>query len=509
VITRARFACLWLFLLLGLLLLPTLAVAGPPSPADKVHPLVRERLQAGASVEVLVVLKAQADLSGAAALPTKEAKDRYVLETLRSVAEEAQANLRSALDAQGIAYQPFIVVNALKLEASGAMVQALAARSDVARIVPNPRIRAIPDQPALASGAAPQGIEPNLVRVGADKVWAEGYTGQGIVVAGQDTGYQWDHPALKTHYRGWDGTAVEHDYNWHDAIHSGGGACGADAPEPCDDHGHGTHTLGIVVGDDGAGHRIGMAPGARWIGCRNMDRGVGTPATYLECFEFFLAPYPLGGSSAQSRPELAPDVVNNSWSCPPSEGCDAGTLEAALEALRAAGIVVVVSAGNEGPACQTVSAPPAIYRQSFSVGAFSHGSDQIASFSSRGPVTYEGDTYTKPDLAAPGVGILSALRGGGYGYKSGTSMAAPHVAGAVALLLSAAPAYRGQVAAIEAALTRSAEPMPTAQSCGGDGPGSVPNNVWGWGVLDVMAAVQTATREPLYHYYFPLCFVRP
>jgi len=100
------------------------------------------------------------------------------------------------------------------------------------------------------------------------------------------------------------------------------------APAPCDDMGHGTHVMGTAVGWDGGENRIGVAPGARWIGCRDMDNGFGTPATYLECFEFFLAPYPVNGTPEQGDPDLAPDVTNNSWSCPPAEGCSAGTLAA-------------------------------------------------------------------------------------------------------------------------------------------------------------------------------------
>ncbi len=303
-------------------------------------------------------------------------------------------------------------------------------------------------------------------RVGAPDVWALGYTGQGVVVAGNDTGIDWDHPALVNHYREQQPGYGRHDFNWHDAIHSGGGSCGADSPVPCDDYGHGTHTLGTVVGDDGVGNQIGMAPGAKWIGCRNMNVGDGSPATYLECFEFFLAPYPVSGTPAQGDPALAPDVINNSWGCPSSEGCDAGTLEASVEALRQAGIVVVVSAGNSGSSCGSVSTPPAIYQQSFTVGAFDHTTDLIASFSSRGPVTYDGQTYIKPDIAAPGVDIRSSVPGGGYqGGWSGTSMAAPHVTGAVALLLSAAPGYAGQVDALEQALTSTAEPKSSGQ-CG-------------------------------------------
>src|SRR2546430_14358629 len=99
-----------------------------------------------------------------------------------------------------------------------------------------------------------------------------------------------------------------------------------------------------------------MAPGAKWIGCRNMDRGAGTPARYIECMQFFLAPYPVGGG--QGDPTLAPDVTINSWGCPPSEGCSANTLQAAVEAQAAAGIMMVVAAGNSGSNCSTVTDPP-------------------------------------------------------------------------------------------------------------------------------------------------------
>jgi PKD repeat protein len=340
-------------------------------------------------------------------------------------------------------------------------------------------------------------------------VWALGYTGQGVVVAGNDTGIDWDHPALVNHYREQQPGYGRHDFNWHDAIHIPDSSCGADSPVPCDDYGHGTHTLGTVVGDDGAGNQIGMAPGAKWIGCRNMNVGDGTPATYIECFEFFLAPYPLGGTPDQGDPALAPDVINNSWGCPSSEGCDLYTLEAAVEALRQAGIVVAVSAGNGGyNGCGSIDDPPAIYQQSFTVGAFNHTNDQIASFSSRGPVTYGGQTYIKPDIAAPGVSIRSSVPGGGYESAgwSGTSMAAPHVTGAVALLLSAAPGYTGRVDLLEQALTSTAEPKSSSQ-CGDPNP---PNNVWGWGILDVLAAVQLPPPpDAAFQSNSPVCLGEP
>ena len=484
-------------ILLLLALLPAFALASRPLQQAQVHPKVWEDLQDGGEVQVLVVLREQADLGAAAALTTKAAKSRYVYEALRAVAEETQAGLRALLDAQQVDYHAFYLVNAVHVRADSELVRLLAAQQGVERILPNPEIKGVPSLPLQSlESLVPQGIEANLVRVNADDVWALGHTGQGIVVAGQDTGYDWDHEALLNQYRGWDGDTADHNYNWHDAIHSGGGTCGPDSAEPCDDHGHGTHTMGIAVGDDGAGSQIGMAPGAQWIGCRNMDVGVGTPATYIECFEFFLAPYPLGGDPLlDGEPSLAPHVVNNSWACPPSEGCDPGStalMEDAVAALRQAGIVVVASAGNYGDGCGSVKYPPAIYPQSFSIGNFNHRDDQIWGSSSRGPATYGGVAYTKPDLAAPGASIYSSMRGGGYRTMTGTSMSAPHVAGAVALLLSAAPGYSGQVDTLEYLLTRSAEPMTTTQACGGDGPGDVPNNTWGWGILDVLAAVQSS-----------------
>jgi serine protease AprX len=504
-----------------LALLPALVAAGSPLrvpfPArldhqsqpivdpPQVHPGVWEALQDGGKTEVLVILRAQADLKDAGLLPTKEAKGRYVYEALRSVAQATQRGLRSLLEAQRADYQSFYLVNAIQVRVDGALARSLATRPEVARILPNPRVRGVPDVPleSLVS-RAPQGIEANLTRVNADDVWALGYTGQDVVVAGQDTGYDWDHPALKEQYRGWDGATADHDYNWHDAIHRNdpntapGNPCGFDSPEPCDDHNHGTHTMGIMVGDDGAGTQIGMAPGARWIGCRNMEQSWGTPATYIECFEFFLAPYPLGGDPLQDGdPSLAPHVVNNSWACPQSEGCDEehiALMETVVDRLRQAGIVVVASAGNSGyEGCGSVQYPPAIYQQSFSVGNFDHRTDQIYGSSSRGPVIYGGTTYLKPEITAPGVSIRSSTRDGNYAYLSGTSMAAPHVAGAVALLLSFAPGYSGRVDAIEQILAFNAEPMTTTEGCGGDGSDDVPNNTWGWGILDALAAVQAAT----------------
>ena len=224
-----------------------------------------------------------------------------------------------------------------------------------------------------------------------------------------DTGVRWTHNALKPHYRGWDGTNANHNFNWHDSIHdSVGNPCGNDSPFPCDDFFHGSHTTGTAIGDDGGTNQIGMAPGAKWIGCRNMDEGDGTPARYIECMEWFLAPYPLNCTPNEGDPSKAPDITINSWGCPTSEGCTTGDeLRAAVEAQEAAGIQMVVAAGNSGSACSTVSDPPSFYEASYTAGALNTGTDTIASFSSRGPVTRDGSNRIKPDITAPGTNTRS------------------------------------------------------------------------------------------------------
>jgi len=446
----------------------------------------------GGVTDFLVVLAEQADLSAAVSQPSREARLRCVYDALRDVAVRAQAPLRVELDESGVDYRAFYIVNMLAVRGDRDLVTRIAARPEVARIAANPRARQVWPQPQVdgVRSLASQGVEWGVARVRAPDVWALGYIGQGVVVAGQDTGYDWDHPALIRQYRGYsgDGVAATHDYHWHDAIHTSGGVCGADSAIPCDDNSHGTHTMGTMVGDDGAGNQIGVAPGARWIGCRNMDEGVGTPAAYAECFEFFLAPYPIRGDPfTDGVPALAPHVVNNSWTCPPSEGCDWATLQAVVENTRAGGILVVAAAGNSGPSCSTVRDPPAIYDAVFTAGA-TDLADLATSFSSRGPVMVDGSGRPKPDVAAPGFAIWSSLPGGWYGYKQGTSMAAPHVVGAVALLYSAAPDLVGDVEAAEWFITHTARPHTTTQTCGGD----VPNHVYGWGIVDALAAVRAA-----------------
>jgi serine protease AprX len=484
---------------LAALLLAALPLAAQ-EPLAKVDPWIDEQLgraAAGRRVGVLVELAERADLSRIRG--SKEQKGAAVYRALTAAAARSQAPLLARLAELGVPYRSFWIANRVRVDADAALVAELAGRDDVLRLAGDSPFR-VPDiiQPGdeVAAGESPSALEWNIAWVSADDVWALGFTGQGVVVGGQDTGYQWDHPALKAKYRGWNGSTADHNYNWHDAIHSGTSPCGFNLTVPCDDHGHGTHTMGTMVGDDGAGNQVGMAPSAKWISCRNMDQGNGTPTTYIECFQWFLAPTDLAG--ANPDPTKAPDVINNSWGCPTGEGCNTGnfaTMNTVVESLRTAGIAVVASAGNSGSSCSSVNTPAAIFDSVITVGNTT-SDDTIAGSSSRGPVTVDGSNRRKPDISAPGTCIRSSVPTNAYGSCwSGTSMAGPHVAGAVALLLSAEPALSGDVDAIEKRLARTALLRPTAQGCGGDSSTIVPNNTFGWGRLDVLKAVTTLLAD--------------
>ena len=455
---------------------------------SQIAPWVMEHTANGQQAEFFVVLTDQADLSGSASLPTKAEKGRYVYDTLLSKAQTTQEPILQWLRDRAIEHQSFYIINAILVKGNRELAETLAARPDVARVEGNPLIHNDLPQPDRIEEAPsqPATIEPGINYTHAPEVWALGFTGQGIVVASADTGVRWTHNALKPHYRGWDGQNADHDYNWHDSIHdSVGNPCGNDSPFPCDDQAHGSHTTGTMVGDDGMGNQIGMAPGAKWIGCRNMDAGNGTPARYIECMQWFLAPTQIGGGNPD--PTKAPDITNNSWYCPASEGCSFDTLQAAVEAQAAAGIMMVSAAQNGGPGCSTVAGPPGIYAATYSAGALNTGTDTIASFSSRGPVTVDGSNRIKPDISAPGTGTRSSTNASDSSYAnfSGTSMATPHIAGAMALLWSAIPSLRHQITASRDALNNSAVHIASTQ-CGDAGP---PNNVYGWGRVDIFAAV--------------------
>jgi hypothetical protein len=483
----------FLFSAIGAIALSFSAFASDTAAPAKIAPSLASETALGGSSEALIVFSEQADLSAADNLPTKLEKGRYVYNALRAVAERTQAPMRKMLQDRGIPYQSFFGVNMIKVNASRDLLYELAGHSEVQRIDANPKVRSSIPSPNLTSPSTngsqttsqlKGGVEWNVAQVHAPQVWALGFHGEGMVIANADTGVQWDHIALKSHYRGLNGTSVNHNYNWHDATSD-------HSPTPIDPQFHGTFTMSEMVGDDGLGNQVGVAPGAKWIACRNMDRhGVGSPAQYIECFDFLLAPYPVGHPEL-ANPAFAPDVINNSWDCPVSEGCSLTTLQAIENAVTAAGIFQSMAAGNYGPNCSTVNTTPAIYPSGVGVGA-TDSYNSIARFSSRGPVTVDSSHRLKPELVAPGYNIRAAIA---YlnmyqGYWQGTSMASPHVAAGVALLWQAKPSLNGKIAATTTQLTKTALPLTSTQSCSSFPGSSIPNAVFGYGLLDILKAVQ-------------------
>jgi subtilisin family serine protease len=331
---------------------------------------------------------------------------------------------------------------------------------------------------------APMANEWNVDWVKAPAVWERGFKGKGMVVANADTGVQWEHPAFTNTYRGRTSFGVNHNFNWYDAVRTGGSRCGGASPVPCDDNGHGTHTLGTAVGETPA-TTYGVAPEASWIGCRNMNAGAGTPALYITCMEFFTAPFQLDRTNA--NPSLRAHVIGNSWGCPTSEGCSTDSLRTAVENVVQAGIFFSVSAGNSGSACSTVTDPPSFYAASFSVGATGLRSNTIATYSSRGPATRDGSGRLKPEIVAPGSSVTSSYPDNRYSSLSGTSMASPHITGAIALLWSGIPGLARNIPRTIQILTQSATQL-SSTLCGG----GYPNNVYGYGQLDLSKALEYA-----------------
>ncbi len=413
--------------------------------------------------QLFVVMKQQADLTDLAGIADVPARRAAVYQRLTSTALRSQAGLRHELDRLHLAYTPYYLVNGVEVQGGPGVRALLSQRSDVDRVLLNPRLRPIPDRaPPIAASQPTPGtpVQPNLVQIGADKVWASGDTGAGVVVGSSDTGVDGEHEALAGNYRG--GTD-----SWYDPWNH--------STTPVDNGGHGTHTTATAVGAGG----VGVAPGATWMACVNLDRDLANPGYYLDCLQYMLAPFAVGGDPLRDgNPARAADVLTNSWACTPIEGCDAGSLRAAVSALSTAGIFVVAAAGNSGPRCGSILDPPAIYPSALTVAAVD-GSGKVAAFSSRGE-----PGSGKPDIAAPGVDILSAVPGGGYTRLEGTSMAAPHVAGVVALMWSANPALVGNIPATADLLRRTATPVPPTRCGSAAGSGA--------GLVDAYAAVAAA-----------------
>ena len=451
------------------------AAATAKAVAKKVTSAVRAEVAADDKSTFWVILGEQADLSAARAEKEKDDKAAEVYRSKTEFARSTQAGLRKLLDNRKAEYTPFWISNSIKVTGNAKLLGEIATRSEVARIEADTTV-ALPKPIKAQRINEVNAVEWNIDRVNAPRVWNElGVRGEGIVVANIDSGVNWDHPALVNKYRGKNADgSVDHNYNWFDPARI------CSTPAPCDNNNHGTHTMGTMVGDDGT-NQVGVAPGAKWIAAKGCETSGCSRESLLASGQWVLAPTNLAGTNP--RPDLAPDVVNNSWgSAVPDPWYDD-----VVSSWVAAGIFPSFSNGNGGPSCNT-SGSPGIASVSYSSGAFDIN-NAIASFSSRG-AGQNGDI--KPNIAAPGANVRSSIPGG-FGVFSGTSMAAPHTSAIVALIWSASPALHGNIAETRRLLDTTAIDVDST-TCGGT---AADNNVFGEGRIDAYAAVSAAPRGAL------------
>ncbi|MGI5188509.1 S8 family serine peptidase [Promicromonospora sp. CA-289599] len=500
--TRRRTRTLAAATVLALLAVPSAAVAAPePSPrpvgssdpqraprlvdpADKFTAGANRAFASDGTTDFWLRFAEKPDLSEAEGITSWSERGDYVYETLLAAAEASQKDAVAELEAAGTEYTSHWATNAILVEdGSLDLAKDLAADTQVLEVRPRTHYEA-PD-PVETTGAANEaaaaaGPTWGIAAINADDLWNEGITGDGIVVANIDSGVDGAHPALSGQYRG-AGEADPDAYNYFSVD---------GRQDPHDNNGHGTHTMGTMVGgtvQDGGGvnRAVGVAPGAEWIAAAAASAGGGlTDAALIASGEWILAPYDQGSANPVPDTTKRPHVVNNSW------GADFSTdpfMEDIVTAWEAAGIFATFSNGNAGGLGCEAAGSPASRTVNYAVGAFAQ-SGKIAEFSSRGP----GQSGTvKPDIAAPGVDVLSTLPGRKSGFKAGTSMAAPHVAGAVALLWDAEPDLVGNVQATRTILDGTAHDV-NDPSCGGT---ADDNNVWGEGKLDVLAAYEMAQES--------------
>ncbi|MEU4479434.1 S8 family serine peptidase [Micromonospora sp. NPDC023966] len=472
---------------------PLPASAAEPDPgaaANKIASNLKDRFRTQPASDFWITFDTKADLAPAKKIANWTERGQFVYDALQVAAKSSAASVAAELDAAGVKYTSYPLVNAVLVK-GGTQELALdvASVGQVAEIHATPQVALVEpveekvpaDQaarPAAPKAAAEAGITTwGLDAIHAPQAWAMGATGAGITVSNLDSGVQFDHPALMHQYRGTkpDGT-VDHNYNW---MATRGPCTGA----PCDDNGHGTHTMGTMVGDDGTEH-IGVAPDAQWIATNGCCDSSGVESL-LKSGWWLLAPTDVNGNNPD--PSKRPHVINNSWGQTLEHNFD-DFFQAIDEAWSAAGVFSVWSSGNTSPyaACDTVSSPGSA-ESAYSVGAYD-SDGTLASFSRKG----EGEGgRIKPEISAPGVAVRSSYPNNSYTEMSGTSMAAPHVAGAVADLWSYDPTLIGQVEQTRRLLADSAVDVDDTE-CGGT---ADVNNKYGEGRLDLVRLLELAPRQ--------------
>ena len=446
---------------LAALLAALLVLIQAPHAQAALTPALRDRLVTapGRPAPVLVTLREQVDPSRYAGRP------RILLRRLRALADRTHP---SVIAEAGAPARRFWITNALALELHPARIRALGRLRTVASVdldrtvsaAQAPALSTPPPDPASVPGAI--GIVQSLTQlpldaIGARPVWTRyGLRGAGVLMGNIDTGVDAANPDLAGKIAG-----------FRDFVNG--------RTEPYDDNGHGTHTIGTMVGGSATGTPIGVAPEARVLVAKALGAdGGGLGSALIAAAQWMADP---DGDPATAD---FPAVVNNSWS-----GGEANDpwFHQVIRVWLAQGIVPIFAAGNSGPDAQTI-ASPASYPGVLAVAALDDAG-VLADFSSRGPVVWQnvdavgpaaGTALRKADLAAPGVGIVSSV-GIGYETYSGTSMAAPHVAGVIALVKQAAPELTG------ADLARVVTATATDLGPVGDDPG------YGVGAVSALSAV--------------------
>jgi len=479
------------------ILLGVVMLSGPSAFAGYVTPELEEILKQTPPEEVvstLVFLSDQTDIQLIneqmdAERATLARRHEVVVRALHETAQHSQGEIVTHLTALKTQrrigdFEAFWVSNIIRVDATAEEIRALAARADVDRVFFNYPIELIGPKSTKRGGIplGGRGPEPGIIAVRAPEVWDLGITGEGRLVSTLDTGVDGNHPALASRWRGLDPAYAGHpEWAFFDPV--------TNWQFPQDSGSHGTHTMGTVCGGL-PGDEIGVAPGAQWIHAAVIDR----VSLYQTCSDAILAfQWLVDPDGDPGTIWDVPDVCSNSWritsyhNVPPyNEPCDP-SFWPYLDACEAAGIVILFSAGNEGPGANTVGRPPDRATDDYrtcAVAAVDANNPNwpIASFSSRGPTycTPDQTAAIKPDIAGPGVDVRSSVPGGGYSQYSGTSMASPHVNGVVALMRQACPQLLPEQ--IKQII------FETAYDLGSAGE----DNDYGWGMIDAYEAVQMA-----------------
>jgi subtilisin family serine protease len=455
--------------------------------SDSIQYAIRNK----STITAVVVLKDQVDirtLDKQLYIINSNAQKRSstVITALKNKAESTQNSILSFINSKTkdeiVKYESLWIINALIIKAKPEILLEISERTDVAEM--DIDYKSVPDpvfDEKLAPIKNPGGAEIGLRVVNADKLWAMGYTGAGRLVMTRDTGVDGNHPALAWRWRG---NFVPWQWAWN-----GSGTF------PTDTDSHGTHTMGTLTGlDTLTQDTIGVAFEAEWIAA---DFSVSS----LSAFQWALNP-----DSDPNTIDDMPDVISNSWGITNSTGgCRQSTYASTLNAVEAAGIAIVFSAGNEGPAPQTITGPKNINTDlvnSWATGNIDGNSSfyPIRNSSSRGPSGCggTGSLLIKPEAVAPGVNVRSSIPGGGYGTKSGTSMSCPHVSGVVTLLKQAFPNKTGHE--IKLALYHTAKETPSdlvANDPGElSGTFSGEDHTFGNGLIDAFAAYEYLSGVP-------------